>query len=60
MHEACAKLGGQSTIPWCPTAWKPYLKIWGLENPNFPQMQKIKTVFDSQGVLSPGRFVGGL
>jgi glycolate oxidase FAD binding subunit len=60
IHDACAKLGGHSTIPWCPTAWKASLKIWGPENPNFPQMQKVKAVFDPQGILSPGRFVGGL
>jgi glycolate oxidase FAD binding subunit len=60
IHDACAKLGGQSTIPWCPTEWKANLIIWGLENPALRQMQKIKTVFDPQGVLGPGRFVGGL
>ena len=60
MQDACGRLGGQSSIPWCPTVWKTRLKIWGLVNPNFHQMQKIKTVFDPQGVLSPGRFVGGL
>jgi glycolate oxidase FAD binding subunit len=60
IHEACAKLGGQSTIPWCPTPWKTNMKIWGPENYAFPQMQKIKNVFDPQGILSPGRFVGGL
>jgi glycolate oxidase FAD binding subunit len=60
IHDACAKIGGQSTIPWCPTAWKKYLKVWGLENPSFAQMQKVKTVFDPLGILSPGRFVGGL
>jgi glycolate oxidase FAD binding subunit len=60
IHDACAKLGGQSTIPWCPTPWKSNLKVWGPENPSFPQMQKIKNAFDPQGILSPGRFVGGL
>jgi glycolate dehydrogenase FAD-binding subunit len=60
IHEVCAKLGGQSTIPWCPTAWKSNLNIWGPENSSFAQMQKIKTVFDPEGVLSPGRYVGGL
>jgi len=60
IHDACARLGDQSTIPWCPTAWKKNLKIWGLENPSFRQMQKVKTVFDPQNILSPGRFVGGL
>jgi glycolate oxidase FAD binding subunit len=60
IQEACAKLGGQSTIPWCPTTWKSNLKVWGPENPNFAQMQKIKNVFDPQRILSPGRFVEGL
>jgi glycolate oxidase FAD binding subunit len=60
IHEACATLDGQSTIPWCPTGWKTNLKIWGLENPAFPQIKKVKMVFDPQGILSPGRFVGGL
>src|SRR5271154_2091409 len=41
IHDACARLGDQSTIPWCPTAWKKNLKIWGLENHSFPQMQKV-------------------
>jgi glycolate oxidase FAD binding subunit len=60
IHDVCAKLAGQSTIPWCPTAWKSGLKIWGPENSSFAQMQKIKTAFDQQGILSPGRYVGGL
>jgi glycolate oxidase FAD binding subunit len=60
IHDACAKLGGQSTIPWCPTPWKSHLKIWGPENPCLSQMQKVKNVFDPQGILSAGRFVGGL
>jgi len=60
IHEACANLGGQSTIPWCPTPWKKNLKIWGPGNLDLSQMQKIKNVFDPQGVLSPGRFVGGI
>jgi glycolate oxidase FAD binding subunit len=60
MHDACGKLGGQSTIPHCPAAWKSNLKIWGPQDPGFPQMQKIKNVFDPLGILSPGRFVGGL
>lgn len=60
IHDACANLGGQSTIPWCPTPWKKNLKIWGPVNSDLAQMQKIKHVFDPQGVLSPGRFVGGI
>jgi glycolate oxidase FAD binding subunit len=60
IHVACAELGGHSTIPWCPTEWKRALKVWGLHRADFAQMQKLKRVFDPQGVLSPGRFVGGI
>ncbi|MFZ3331580.1 MAG: FAD-binding oxidoreductase [Candidatus Acidiferrales bacterium] len=57
---ACAELGGHSTIPSCPAEWKSKLKVWGLPRADFAQMQKLKRVFDPQGVLSPGRFVGGI
>jgi glycolate oxidase FAD binding subunit len=64
IHDASSKLGGQSTIPWCPIPWKKNLNVWGPENgpenSSFPEMQKIKNVFDPQRILSPGRFVGGL
>jgi glycolate oxidase FAD binding subunit len=57
---ACAALGGQASIPWCPTEWKGVLKVWGLDRADFAEMKKLKSVFDPHGVLSPGRFVGGL
>jgi glycolate oxidase FAD binding subunit len=57
---ACAALGGHATIPWCLSEWKDVLKVWGLDRPDFAQMQKLKSVFDPRGVLSPGRFVGGI
>ncbi|MGC2290977.1 MAG: FAD-binding oxidoreductase [Candidatus Acidiferrales bacterium] len=60
IHLACAELGGHSTIPWCPAEWKSKLKIWGLPRTDFAHMQNLKRVFDPQGVLSPGRFVGGI
>jgi glycolate oxidase FAD binding subunit len=60
IYAACAALGGHLTIPWCPTEWKSALKIWGPPRADFALMQKVKRVFDPQGVLSPGRFVGGI
>jgi glycolate oxidase FAD binding subunit len=55
-------LGGNFTIPWCPAEWKPALAelIWGPASPDFEQMRKLKSAFDPRGILSPGRFVGGL
>ena len=57
---ACGTLEGNATIPWCPTEWKGAVKVWGLDRPEFPLMKKLKNVFDAPGVLSPGRFIGGL
>jgi glycolate oxidase FAD binding subunit len=53
-------LGGNSVIPWCPREWKGTLRVWGPDRGASAQMQKIKNVFDPQGILSPGRFVGGI
>ncbi len=57
---ACAELGGNATIPWCPSKWKTSLAIWGPERADFAQMKKLKTVFDPCGIFAPGRFAGGL
>ena len=60
IQEACAKLAGHATIPWAPAEWKPTLQIWGAPRADAPQMQKLKSVFDPQKILSPGRFAGGI
>ncbi len=60
VQAACGALGGHATIPWCPTEWKSNLKVWGLERPDAAEMRKVKMAFDPEGILSPGRFVGGV
>jgi glycolate dehydrogenase FAD-binding subunit len=57
---ACEKAGGHATIPWWPSEWKSAVKMWGPDGADLPLMRKLKTVFDPHGVLSPGRFVGGI
>lgn len=57
---ACARLGGNAAIPYCPAEWKVSLPVRGSERSDFPLMQKLKRVFDPNGILSPGRFAGGL
>jgi glycolate oxidase FAD binding subunit len=59
-QEACAKLTGHATIPWAPAEWKYSLQIWGPPRPDAPQMQALKSVFDPQQILSPGRFAPNL
>ena len=58
--DASASLGANVTIPWCPSEWKPALKVWGPERRDLAQMQKVKKVFDPLGIFSPGRFIGGI
>lgn len=60
IQSACEKAGGHATIPWCPFEWKSRLNVWGLDRADWAQMRKLKSVFDPHGVLSVGRFVGGL
>lgn len=60
IQATASSVGGNSTIPWCPSEWKGTLRIWGPDRGASSPMQKIKKVFDPQGTLSPGRFVGGL
>jgi len=58
--ESGAKLDANAWIPWCPTELKSAPKVWGLECADFSEMQKVKKVFDPLGIMSPGRFMGGM
>jgi FAD/FMN-containing dehydrogenase len=60
VQTACAQLGGNVTIPFCPSEWKSSLKIWGPERGDFEQMRKLKKIFDPAGILAPGRSAGGI
>lgn len=60
IQAATSGLGGNSAIPWCPGEWKGTLRVWGPDRGASAAMQKIKKTFDPAGLLSPGRFVGGI
>jgi glycolate dehydrogenase FAD-binding subunit len=60
IRAACDKAGGHATVPWCPSEWKSALKTWGADRGDLPLMRRLKSAFDPHGILSPGRFVGGL
>jgi len=52
--------GGNTVIQTAPTDMKPKLKIWGETGSDFVAMQLLKKQLDPNGVMAPGRFVGGL
>ena len=60
MIEASAKLDARAVVQWCPTELKRRVNLWGAPHGDLALMQRLKSVFDPQGVLSPGRFVGGI
>jgi glycolate oxidase FAD binding subunit len=54
------KTGGNTVIQNAPADMKPKLKIWGETGSDFMAMKLLKKQLDPNGVMSPGRFVGGL
>jgi glycolate oxidase FAD binding subunit len=68
LKQECARilsLGGKPpwrnvTLPWCPAALKREIDVWGARPASLDLMKKLKAVFDPAGILSPGRFTGGI
>jgi glycolate oxidase FAD binding subunit len=44
----------------CPAAVKRGLDVWGSPSDAQPLMVRLKQRFDPDGILNPGRFVGGI
>lgn len=55
-----AALGATCVVEHAPSAAKRSLDVWGDVEPALGLMRRLKAELDPQGVLNPGRFVGGI
>jgi len=60
IRKAAEDLGGSLVVEHCPPDLKSAIDVWGPAGDDFEAMRKLKAVWDPKGILSPGRFVGGL
>jgi glycolate oxidase FAD binding subunit len=56
----CRSVGGNMVIERSPAGVKEKLKIWGEPGSDFVVMKRVKDQIDPSGIMSPGRFMGGL
>jgi glycolate oxidase FAD binding subunit len=55
VSSLCAKENASATLPWCPTALKRSINIWGPPRPDLALQRCLKSAFDPQNLFSPGR-----
>ncbi|MDE0032192.1 MAG: FAD-binding oxidoreductase [Deltaproteobacteria bacterium] len=60
LRAAAASLGGTLVVEHADPAIKPGLDLWGSGIEGLALMKRIKQTMDPGGILSPGRFVGGI
>jgi glycolate oxidase FAD binding subunit len=60
LMSASLAAGARPMIEWCPLDVKRALSVWPPPGDEQALAQRIKKVFDPQGVLAPGRFLGGI
>jgi glycolate dehydrogenase FAD-binding subunit len=60
LRDLVAAHGGYAVVESAPPAVKTALEVWGPTPSSFALLQALKHRFDPEGVLSPGRFIGGL
>ena len=60
LRDASVQAGGSTVVEECPLQLRGAIDVWGAAPEAMPIMGRLKELFDPQGVLNPGRYVGGL
>jgi glycolate oxidase FAD binding subunit len=59
LREHCLTSGGSAIVLRAPAPVKAVVDVWG-PVPTLKLMRQVKANFDPEGILAPGRFVGGI
>ena len=59
-RQIAHRYGGSAVVEHCPLPVKGEIDVWGDPPDSLTIMRRIKHRFDPDGILNPGRFVGGI
>ena len=60
IRQIAHRYGGSAVVEHCPLPVKAQIDVWGDSPDSLEIMRSIKDKFDPNGILNPGRFVGGI
>ena len=58
LRKQVSQLGGTAVVQRCPPASKAGIDVWGEDHPGIEVMRRMKRLYDPNGIMNPGRFVG--
>lgn len=58
LRKQVSQLGGTAVIQRCPPDVKARVDVWGEDHPGIDVMRRMKRLYDPNGIMNPGRFVG--
>jgi len=60
LREQVEGMDGSLVVEYAPPVFKERVDVWGEVGGVFPIIERVKRGFDPKGILSPGRYVGGV
>jgi FAD/FMN-containing dehydrogenase len=60
VRQAASNLGGTLIVEHCGAELKRTVNVWGAQSDDLGAMHRLKSVWDPNAILSPGRFVDGI
>ena len=60
LRRLCGQYSGNLVVERCPPEMKDLCEVWGVAGGDVALMRDLKAKFDPNGILNPGRFIGGL